>query len=146
MLFRSGNRRFLCFEVEHINTQHGIPLDQLFAQLLSLYERGFQYWFNEEEIALVNEKNAQFRAVSVEEEALTTFFETCNEEEASVFMQTTQIQQVLVQKTGFRSLSIQTLGHVLRDMKFERTKRNGDRKSTRLNSSHYQQSRMPSSA
>lgn len=121
----TGNRRFLCFEVEHINTQHGIPLDQLFAQLLSLYERGFQYWFNEEEIALVNEKNAQFRAVSVEEEALTTFFETCNEEEASVFMQTTQIQQVLVQKTGFRSLSIQTLGHVLRDMKFERTKRNG---------------------
>ena len=47
----TGNRRFLCFEVEHINTQHGIPLDQLFAQLLSLYERGFQYWFNEEEIA-----------------------------------------------------------------------------------------------
>ena len=87
--------------------------------------KGIPVWFNEEEIALVNEKNAQFRAVSVEEEALTTFFETCNEEEASVFMQTTQIQQVLVQKTGFRSLSIQTLGHVLRDMKFERTKRNG---------------------
>ena len=73
-----ANGRCLCFEVEHINTQHGIPLDQLSAQLLSLYETGFQYWFNEEEIALANKKNAQFKAVSVEEKVLISFFETCN--------------------------------------------------------------------
>lgn len=41
------------------------------------------------------------------------------------FLQTTHIQQALVQKTGFKSLSIQVLGRVIRDMKFERVKRNG---------------------
>ena len=35
------------------------------------------------------------------------------------------VRMALVQKTGFKSLSIQVLGRILRDMKFERVKRNG---------------------
>ena len=37
-----------------------------------------QDFSNEDEIALVNEKNVQFKAVSVEEKVLISFFETCN--------------------------------------------------------------------
>lgn len=44
----TGNRRFLCFEVEKINIKHGIPINQLFAQIKHLYKDGFQYWFNED--------------------------------------------------------------------------------------------------
>ena len=42
-------------------------------------------------------------------------------EAASAFMQPAQIEQVLVQKTGFRSLSLsmQTLGHVLKEKQSE---------------------------
>lgn len=40
-------------------------------------------------------------------------------EAASASMQPAQIEQVLVQKTGFRSLSMQTLGHVLKEKQSE---------------------------
>ena len=121
----TGNRRFLCFEVENINLNHQVPLNQLYAQLLHLFKTGFQFWFDESEIAMLNEKNAQFRYISVEEEALAAHFEPCHAGEETSFLQTTQILQALVQKTGFKSLSIQVLGRILRDMKFERVKRNG---------------------
>jgi predicted P-loop ATPase len=120
----TGNRRFLCFEVEAINLNHDVPLEQLYAQLIHLYKTGFHFWFNEDEIALLNEKNSQFRFISVEEEALTTYYEPYNGDDA-IFLQTTQIQQTLVQKTGFKSFSIQSLGHILRDMKFKRIKKDG---------------------
>ena len=66
--------------------------------------------------------NAEFRDVSVEEEAFINHFDKCSieEEGESLFLTTTQIQKLLVQKTGHKTLSIQALGHVLRDMKIER--------------------------
>ncbi len=122
----TGNRRFLCFEVTSINLQHNIPINQLFAQLLHLFRTGFQFWFDESEIDELNRMNAEFRDVSVEEEAFINHFDKCSiDEEEALFLTTTQLQQQLVQKTGHRTLSIQTLGHVLRDMKIERIKRDG---------------------
>jgi predicted P-loop ATPase len=121
----TGNRRFLCFEVMSINVEHHLPMKQLYAQLLYLFQSGFQYWFDEGEIALLNQKNNQFRAVSVEEEVLTKYFEVCKEEDATAFLSTTSLQQFLIQKTGFSSLSIQNLGHVIRGMKFLRLKKQG---------------------
>lgn len=122
----TGNRRFLCFEVTNINLQHNIPINQLFAQLLHLFRSGFQFWFDEGEIEELNRMNAEFRDVSVEEEAFINYFDKCNiDEEEALFLTTTQIQQQLVQKTGHKTLSIQSLGHVLRDMKIERIKRDG---------------------
>ncbi len=122
----TGNRRFLCFDVEKINLQHNIPIKQLFAQLVHLYKNGFQFWFDESEIEELNKINAEFRDISVEEEAFVNHFEKCSaENEDAIFLTTTQIQQMLVQKTGYKSLSTQALGHVLRDMKVEREKRAG---------------------
>ena len=51
----TGNRRFLCFETQNINYHHNIPIEQLYSQLLHLFNSGFQYWFDDSEIALVNE-------------------------------------------------------------------------------------------
>lgn len=122
----TGNRRFLCFEVESINLQHNIPLNQLFAQLLHLFKSGFQFWFDENEIKELDSLNAEFRDISVEEEVFINHFKKCAiDDETASFMTTTQIQQQLVQKTGHKTLSIQTLGHVLRDMKIERVKKDG---------------------
>ena len=122
----TGNRRFLCFEAVSINLHHNIPIDQLFAQLLHLFRTGSQFWFDESEIAELDRMNAEFRDVSVEEEAFINHFDKCGiDEEGASFLTTTQIQQHLVQKTGHKALSIQALGHVLRDMKIERIKKDG---------------------
>lgn len=121
----TGNRRFLCFETQRINYAHDIPIQNLYSQLVYLYRNGFQYWFDKEETVLLNEKNQQFRAVAVEEDILCRFYKPCSISEATDFLSTTALQQDLIQKSGFSTLSIQSLGHVLRGMKFERTKRNG---------------------
>ena len=122
----TGNRRFLCFEAISINCNHGVPIAQLFAQLKYLYQNGFQYWFDEAEIAELNAKNAEFRDICIEEEALTSYFEKAAiNDESSQFMTTTQILKKLIQLTGNKRLSLQSLGMVLRDLKFERIKRKG---------------------
>lgn len=121
----TGNRRFLCFDVKEIDLNHCIPHDQLFAQLKHLYLAGFQYWFDESEIEVLNEMNAEFRDISVEEEAFVNHYAKCDvADESAQFLTTTQIQQSLIQKTGHRGLSIQSLGRILRDMKIERLKKN----------------------
>lgn len=122
----TGNRRFLCFEALNFNLQHNIPHDKLFSQAVHLFKNGFQYWFDKEEIAELDRMNAEFRDISVEEEAFVNHFEVSNPtDDNSMFLTTTQIHQQLVLKTGHKSLSIQQLGRVLREMKIPRLKRNG---------------------
>ncbi len=122
----TGNRRFLCFEALNFNLQHNIPHDKLFSQAVHLFKNGFQYWFDKEEIAELDRMNAEFRDISVEEEAFVNHFEVSNPtDDNSLFLTTTQIHQQLVLKTGHKSLSIQQLGRVLREMKIPRLKRNG---------------------
>lgn len=122
----TGNRRFLCFEALNFNLQHNIPHDKLFSQAVHLFKNGFQYWFDQEEIAELDRMNAEFRDISVEEEAFVNHFEVSNPtDDNSLFLTTTQIHQQLVLKTGHKLLSIQQLGRVLREMKIPRLKRNG---------------------
>lgn len=122
----TGNRRFLCFDVQEINLKHGIPMPQLYAQVKYLYMTGFQFWFDESEIQILNEMNAEFRDISVEEEALINHYDVNPDDGKDIqFLTTTQIHQSLVQKTGHKTLSIQALGHVLRELKAERGKQNG---------------------
>lgn len=122
----TGNRRFLCFEALNFNLKHNIPHDKLFSQAVYLFKNGFQYWFDQEEIAELDRMNAEFRDISVEEEAFVNHFEVSNPtDDNSLFLTTTQIHQQLVLKTGHKSLSIQQLGRVLREMKIPRLKRNG---------------------
>lgn len=122
----TGNRRFLCFEAINFNLQHNVPHDKLFSQAVYLFKNGFQYWFDQDEIAELDRMNAEFRDISVEEEAFVNHFEVGDlEDESSMFLTTTQIHQQLVLKTGHKLLSIQQLGRVLREMKVPRPKKNG---------------------
>ena len=122
----TGNRRFLCFEALNFNLQHNIPHDKLFSQAVYLFQHGFRYWFDQDEIAELDRMNTEFRDISVEEEAFVNHFEIGNLHDDNLqFLTTTQIHQQLVLKTGHKSLSIYQLGHVLRELKVPRPKRNG---------------------
>ena len=60
----TGNRRWLPFEVESILSprEHPFHYEGIYAQALSLYTSGFQYWFTKEEIQELNRHNKQFEA------------------------------------------------------------------------------------
>ncbi|MBP3756382.1 MAG: hypothetical protein J6I61_03775, partial [Prevotella sp.] len=68
----TGNRRWLCFMVDHIDDprQWGIDYDQLYAQLRDELRQGFRYWFDPDEQRIVEQLNQAFRIESDEEQLI----------------------------------------------------------------------------
>ena len=87
----TGSRRFLCFEVEHIEYQHEIDINLCYAQAYKLYQAGFRHWFNQEEIKEINANNEQYQIKSPEEELLLTWYEPATKETANAFLNASQI-------------------------------------------------------
>ena len=121
----TGSRRFLCFEVQAINYQHTVLLDGVYAQALYLFQNGFQFWFNPQEIETVNKNNEQYRCMSVEEELLLAYFDPCDADEADYFFSTTELVNWFSEKVKMNvtDAAKQKLGKALRAHKFSRIKR-----------------------
>lgn len=69
----TGSRRFLVFEIETVNTNHGIDMDRVHAQAYSLFKSGFRYWFDRNETATVNERNREFAVQTTEDELVAQY-------------------------------------------------------------------------
>lgn len=123
----TGSRRFLCFELEHIEYQHEIDINLCYAQAFKLYQSGFRHWFNQEEIKEINANNEQYQLRSAEEELLLTWFKVCEKNNANVFLSTTQIAVKLADraKLTITDGTIQKLGKALKKHNFLRIKRQG---------------------
>ena len=123
----TGSRRFLCFEVEHIEYQHEIDINLCYAQAYKLYQSGFRHWFNQEEIKEINANNEQYQLRSPEEELLLTWFKVVEKSEANSFLNTTQIAVRLAEraKLTITDGSVQKLGKALKKHNYLRLKKNG---------------------
>ena len=118
----TGSRRFLCFEVEAIQYQHDIDINLVYAQALHLFNEGFRYWFNQEEIKYITDNNEQYQLRSPEEELLLTWFEPCTKETATTFLNASQIAAKLAEraKLNVTDASINKLGKALKKHNFVR--------------------------
>ena len=94
----TGSRRFLCFELEGIQYQHEVDINMAFSQALFLFKSGFRYWFDQEEIKSITENNEQYQLRSPEEELLLTWFEPIERENATLFLNASQIAAKLAEK------------------------------------------------
>jgi predicted P-loop ATPase len=124
----TGNRRFLCFEVLKIDYKNKVNLDGVYAQALSLFKSGFQYWFDQAEIQIINQNNEQFRSLAVEEELLQTYFAPCTLVNADYILSTTELLKWLSEraKVVLTDSAKKKLGSALRSSGFLRVKQ-GDR-------------------
>jgi predicted P-loop ATPase len=122
----TGSRRFLCFEVEHIEYQHEIDINLCYAQAYKLFQAGFRHWFNQEEIKEINANNEQYQLRSPEEELLLTWFESATKETAKYFLNTTQILQILTNRASINinDASVAKLGKALRKHNYTRVAKN----------------------
>lgn len=124
----TGSRRFLCFEVEHIEYTHNIDINLAYAQAKQLYKSGFRFWFNQEEIKEINQNNEQYQARSPEEDLLLTWFEIADRETANNFINTTQIAAKLAEKAKLNITdgTVMKLGKALKKHGYLRlSKKNG---------------------
>lgn len=112
----TGSRRFLCFEVIHIEYTHNLDINLAYAQARELYTEGFRYWFNQEEIKEINQNNEQYQIKSPEEELLLTWFDIADRETANNFLNTTQIATKLAEraKLNLTDGTVMKLGKALK--------------------------------
>ncbi|MCI5058467.1 MAG: virulence-associated E family protein, partial [Flavobacteriales bacterium] len=71
------NRRYLVFTAENINFQHKVDIKMVWTQALHLLNQGYQYWFAQEEMMVLNQINEIYRQIPPEEEWLMKLFEPC---------------------------------------------------------------------
>ena len=93
----TGNRRWLPFEVESITNPFEtiLPYERMYAQARYLIDYGFNYWFDLDDIATLEEHNESFRAQESEEQLLPILFDVPAEGRGE-FMTTAQISERLV--------------------------------------------------
>ena len=122
----SGSRRWLPFEVESIqNPFHTtLPYDLMYAQAKYLAESGtFTYWFDSDEIAVLEQHNEEFRSRAGEEELLPILFDTPAEGKGE-FMTTAQISERLVTYGGIKKpMALNQLGKVLGKVGYKSVRR-----------------------
>ena len=116
----TGSRRFLCFELEGIKYQHNVDINMAFSQALFLFKSGFRFWFDQEEIKNITANNEQYQLHSPEEELLLTWFEPCPKEEATLFLNASQIAAKLADRTklNLNDATINKLGKALKKHNF----------------------------
>ena len=112
----TGNRRWLPFEVESIQNPFftTLPYERMYAEALALAnDPTFCYWFELDEIEVLEEHNQHFRDESNEEQLLPILFDTPAEGKGE-FMTSAQISERLVTYGGIKKpMAMNTLGIVL---------------------------------
>ncbi|MFY0628448.1 MAG: hypothetical protein JXR07_19280 [Reichenbachiella sp.] len=71
------NRRYLVFKVKSVRFDHDIDMVKVWSQALHLLIQGFPFWFQQEEMRVLNSVNNLFRQNSPEEDWLIRLYEPC---------------------------------------------------------------------
>ena len=114
----TGNRRWLPFEVESIqNPFHTqLPYEQMYAEAWALAnDEFFSYWFDLDEIEVLEQHNQHFRDESNEEQLLDVYFAVPAREATNTkFLSTAEISERLIYYGNIkRPLSLSRLGVLL---------------------------------
>ena len=112
----TGNRRWLPFEVESIQNPFYtiLPYERMYAQAWALAQDPlFSYWFDLDEIEVLEEHNQHFRDESNEEQLLPILFDVPAEGKGE-FMTTARISERLVTYGNIKKpMALSRLGMVL---------------------------------
>ena len=131
---QTGNRRFLPFYVEHIDSPFDHPIDhhRLYAEAVKMVKEGFVYWFTTEDIQQLSKYVEQFTDRSPEEELLDVYFDIPKapgvETRTVKFLTSSEIQAKLVSYGNLhRPIPLRTLCQVLDNKGFQRMRSNRKR-------------------
>ena len=124
----TGNRRWLPFEIERIESPREHPFDYegIYAQAYALYQQGFQYWFSREDVLRLSEHNRQFETPRLEYELANLYFCQPSGARPGVFMSVARAMQIVSANIS-QKLSPVYLGRAMGELGFRRVKFNGQR-------------------
>ena len=125
----TGNRRWLPFLVESIVNPFFItlPYEQIYAQAKWLIDKGFQYWFDLDDIETLEQHNENFRAQENEEQLLAVYFDIPAEGKGQ-FMTTAEISDKLVTMGSIKHpMPLNRLGMLLKKTGYKDVRRGPQR-------------------
>lgn len=121
----TGNRRWLPFEVESIESPRDNPFNYtgIYAQAYALYRQGFQFWFSKNEIERLSEHNRHFETPRLEAELIDIYFRRPVNGETGEFMPVSRALQIIGGNIT-QKLNVFYLGRAFKEQGFERVMRN----------------------
>ena len=119
----TGNRRWLCHQVSHIDDPRtwALDYDQLYAQLRDELRQGFRYWFDADEQRIVERQNQAFRIESDEEQLIRSRLRKPLAGEKVTLMNAGMICQFLNGGVVGRGLSSRKVGIIMTSLGFKKT-------------------------
>lgn len=123
----SGSRRFLPFEVKdiYIDKVKEIDIDDVWSHAYSLFQEGFRYWFNDEEIETLYQHNTSFQVHTIEHELVMEYFEPASRDKATHFYTSTRIKTYIENLTN-QKLRSKPLGEALNKLGYEKWQKSID--------------------
>ena len=117
----TGNRRWLPFEVESIESPRSSPFNYegIYSQAYALYRQGFQYWFSPDEIRHLARHNEHYESPCTERELVFWFFRKPHEGEQGEFMPVGLAMQIVSGQISAK-ISKEQMGHAFISLGFER--------------------------
>lgn len=124
----TGNRRWLPFEVENIDSPYDFPVDYtgVYSQVYALLKAGYHYWLEEHELEALSQHNRYFEVPCLEQELVNAHYRRPMPGERCMFITNSQILCRL--NAGVRQkLSPVKIGMALREAGFESMRASGKR-------------------
>ena len=125
---QTGNRRWLPFHVEHIDSpiENKLPYAGMYAQAYYLLKNGFNYWFDLKEIDALKEHVEQFMAPSPEEQLIQVYYSPIKKDEpGAAFLTLAEIAATLTTKGALKKeIDPRYLGAIMTKLGFVKD-RNG---------------------
>ena len=114
----TGNRRWLVFEVDHIDNpwEANINYAGVYSQIRHLLDTGFRYWFDTGEVAKLNKRNRAYETPNVARELISTRYRKPCENEKPVYLTASDI---VARFGGQVRLSAVQVGKALQEMGIE---------------------------
>lgn len=128
----TGNRRYLCNEVLKIDFSHGLNLNKVYSQAIYLLnDPDFRYYFNDEDVKIVEENNKNFLQTSEEMDWIEELFDLPKVATDIIYMNATEIIEFIkLKKNITKIISADTIGKLM--------SAKGFRKKTRDNLKKYE--------
>jgi len=134
----TGNRRYLVISCNDIDYTHKVDIDKVYSQAYFLYKKhqnnpeSFQYFFDKEDVKVIEENNQMFNRISIEEELVLKHFRIPKADDlqtAIVELKPTDMMKYLSEVEQLRADSsvLRRLGLAFQKHNFQKVSRGGSK-------------------
>ena len=111
----SGNTRYWALDLDVIDADHKVDMQQLWAQVLSIWKGGEQHWLLSEEMDRLNVSNEDFGVVDAVDELVRTKLHWHDRSLPREWVTASRVAE-MIGLNAFRSGDLTTIGRVVRKL------------------------------